>query len=144
LETRLRSTGKRAAPSIEGNDGGNNIRPSQGAWQYGEADVFGPAYCIAFVEEEQCRILIDTGSSVTIISSEFFVRIKEKVQRKWSELQLTTNVRFEIQGVTGQRTRPLAEVKGIPLQFENRRRIVPYKNKNQARVIIGETSHPLD
>ncbi|CAG8630910.1 9_t:CDS:2, partial [Paraglomus brasilianum] len=62
-QAKPRHAGKRSAPSIEGNDGGIDIRPSQGALQYGDTDVLGPTYCIAFVEEEECRVLVDTGSS---------------------------------------------------------------------------------
>ncbi|CAG8664728.1 9356_t:CDS:2, partial [Paraglomus occultum] len=56
-------SGKRAAPPIEGNGGGTIISPSQGAMQYGDTDVYGPTYCTAFVQDVECRILVDTGSS---------------------------------------------------------------------------------
>ncbi|CAG8542721.1 1178_t:CDS:2 [Paraglomus occultum] len=71
-KTEQSRTGKRSATSVEGSDSGNRIRPSQGAKQYGDSDVSGPTYCSAFVEEVESRILVDTGSSVTIISSEHF------------------------------------------------------------------------
>jgi len=112
-----RPAGKRSASSLKGTDRGDDIRPSQGAMQYGDTDEFGPAYCTAFVEDEECRILVDTGSSVTLISATFFDKIKEKL---YGRIYLTTNVRYRIQGVTGKPERPLAEVQNIPLQFDQR------------------------
>ncbi|CAG8674855.1 1265_t:CDS:1, partial [Paraglomus occultum] len=109
--------GKRPAPSLKGTDGGTIIRPSQGAMQYGDTDDFGPTYCTAFVQDEECRILVDTGSSVTIMSERFFNKIREKVKDR---IQQTTQVPYKIQGVTGHMNRPIAEVQHIPLRFDKR------------------------
>ena len=83
--------------------------------QYGDYDVSGPTYCRGFVKDEPCRILVDTGSSVTIISSDFFDRVKDKI----SELiNYTTKVRYMIQGVTGDKGSLIADVQKVPLRFD--------------------------
>ncbi|CAG8673639.1 1808_t:CDS:2, partial [Paraglomus brasilianum] len=106
--------GKRAAPPLEGIGGGIDQRPSQGARQYGDTDVSGPTYCKAFVEEEESRILVDTGSSVTIISAKFFDKIAGKMKAK----PILEKVVYQIQGVTGHLERPKGEVKNLPLKFK--------------------------
>ncbi|CAG8646574.1 11042_t:CDS:2, partial [Paraglomus occultum] len=107
-------TGKRSATSVEGSDSGNRIRPSHGAKQYGDSDVSGPTYCSAFVEEVESRILVDTGSSVTIISSEHFDLITGKMKKK----PILESLNYQIQGVTRHRERPRGEVKNLPLRFK--------------------------
>ncbi|CAG8633070.1 624_t:CDS:2, partial [Paraglomus occultum] len=42
----------------------------------------GPTYCSAFVEEVESRILVDTGSSVTIIASEHFDLITGRTKKR--------------------------------------------------------------
>ncbi|CAG8669338.1 5655_t:CDS:1, partial [Paraglomus occultum] len=107
------TTGKRPATSVEGTDGGSFISPSQGARQYGDADVSGPTYCSAFVEEQGSRILVDTGSSVTIISAKFF----DKIAGKPNIRPITKKTTYKIQGVTGHLEEPKGEVKNVPLKF---------------------------
>ncbi|CAG8629988.1 6088_t:CDS:2, partial [Paraglomus occultum] len=107
-------TGKRSATSVEGSDSGNRIRPSHGAKQYGDSDVSGPTYCSAFVEEVESRILVDTGSSVTIISSEHFDLITGRMKKK----PILESSNYQIQGVTGHREQPRGEVKNLPLRFK--------------------------
>ena len=100
--------------------------------QYGDTDVSGPTYCKAFVEEVESRILVDTGSSVTIISSKFFDKITEKMQKK----PILEQAKYKIQGITGHFERPMGEVKNIPLKF---RRNGPIWNLN-ACVTTTETA----
>ena len=80
--------------------------------QYGVYDVSGPTYCKGFVKDEPCRILVDTGSSVTIISSDFFDRVKDKIS---GLINYTTKVRYMIQGVTGDKGSLIADVRKVPL-----------------------------
>jgi len=107
-------TGKRPATPVEGTGSGTLKRPSQGARQYGVTDVSGPTYCIAFVEEEESRILVDTGSSVTIISAKFF----DKIARKMKKRPIVEEATYKIQGVTGHLEKPRGEVKELPLRFQ--------------------------
>jgi len=54
------------------------------------------------VEEEESRILVDTGSSVTIISAKFF----DKIARKMKKRPLVEEAMYKIQGVTGHLEKP--------------------------------------
>jgi len=65
------------------------------------------------VQEEESRILVDTGSSVTIISANFFDRIAGKLDKK----PVLVKVNYKIQGVTGHLEQPRGEVKNLPLKF---------------------------
>ena len=58
--------------------------------------------------------MVDTGSSVTIISAKFF----DKIARKMKKQPLIKEAMYKIQGVTGHLEKPRGEVKDLPLRFQ--------------------------
>ena len=72
--------GKRLRAPLEATRALNNVKSSHGAKQYGESDDSKSSICKAYVFGEEVDALVDTGSSITLISKQLFEKI-------WKELQ---------------------------------------------------------
>src|SRR5438128_8997027 len=102
--------GKRLRAPLEAMHALNNVKSSHGAKQYGESDDSKSSICKAYVYGEEVDALVDTGSSITLISKSLFEKIRKELQRLGKKV---TKANYKIQGISGELMEEYSEVKDI-------------------------------
>jgi len=97
----------------------------------------------ALIEQKQQRVKEKAGPELaTPLQVSDLVMLYAPAHKR--KLEQAGEGPFRIREIGGKKTFVLETMGGVLHGRVNRRRIVPYKDRNKARVIIGETSHPLD
>ena len=76
--------------------------------------------------------LVDTGSSITLISKQLFEKIRKELQRLGIKV---TKANYKIQGISGELMEVYGEIKDIPVRFR--------KNGQNWNLCVGITDKPF-